>query len=47
MPLNEFDVIVANDFAIDIANDVLPVWLMEVYPFCFNQSNTLLHSEIK
>ena len=29
----QFDVNVANGVAIDIANDVLPVWWMEVYPF--------------
>ena len=31
MPLNEFDINVANSVAIDIANDVLPVWWMEVF----------------
>ena len=40
MPLNEFDVNVANGVAIDVANDVLP-WWMEVYPFRFNQSKSV------
>ena len=49
MFLNEFDVNVANGVAIDVANDVLPVWWIDVhvYPFCFNQSESLLHAEIK
>ena len=47
MPLNELDVNFANDVATDVANDLLPVWWMEVYPFCFNQSESLLHAEIK
>ena len=47
MSLNEFDVNVANGVAIDVANDGLPVWLMEVCPFRFNQSKSLLHAEIK
>ena len=47
MLLNEFDVIVAYGVAIDVANDVLPVWWIEVYPFRFNQSKSLLHAEIK
>ena len=38
---------VANGVAIDVAYDVLPVWWMEVYPFHFNQSISLLHAEIK
>ena len=42
----QFDVDVANGFAIDVANDELPVWLMVVYPFPFNQSKSLLHAEI-
>ena len=44
---SQFDVNVANGFAIDVANDVLPVWWMEVYPFRFNQSKSLLHAEIE
>ena len=28
-----FDVDVANGIAIDVINDLLPVWWMEVYPF--------------
>ena len=42
-----FDVDVANSIAIDVAKDVLPVWWKEVYPFCFNQSKSLLHAQIK
>ena len=42
----QFDVNVANGVAIDVANDVLPVWLMEVYPFRVNQSESLLHAEL-
>ena len=38
---------VANGVAIDVANDVLPVWWMEAYPARFNQSKSLLHAEIK
>ena len=41
MPKIQFDVNVANAVAIDVANDVLSVWWMEVYPFCFNQSKPL------
>ena len=33
---------VATGVAIDIANDVLPVWWMDVYPLRFNQSKSLL-----
>ena len=43
----QFDFKFANGVAIDVANDVLPVWWMEVYPFSFNQSKSLLHAEIK
>ena len=39
----QFDVNVANG----VANDVLPVWWMEVYPFRINQSESMLHAEIK
>ena len=35
MSLNVFDINVANGVAIDVANDILPVWWMEVYPFSF------------
>ena len=38
---------VPNGVAIDIANDVLPVWWMEVYPFRVYQSESLLHAEHK
>ena len=31
----------------DVANDVIPVWWMEVYPFRFNQSKSLLQAGIK
>ena len=41
-----FDINVANGVAIDVANDVLPVWWMEVNPFRVNQSESLLHAEI-
>ena len=34
----QFNVNVANGVAIDVANDILPVRWMEVYPFCVNQS---------
>ena len=43
----QFNVNVANGAVIDVANDELPVWWMDVYPFCVNQSGSLLHSEIK
>ena len=39
----QFDVSVA----IDVANDVFSVWWMEVYPFRFNQSKSLLHVGMK
>ena len=47
LPTIKFDVNVANGVVIDVANDVLPVWWLEVYPFRFNQSKSLLHAEIK
>ena len=43
----QFDVDVAKGVAIDVDNDVLVVWWMEVYPFRFSQSKSLLHAEIK
>ena len=43
----QFDVNVANGVAIDVANTVLPVWSMEVYPFRLNQSKSLFHAKIK
>ena len=43
----QFDVNVANDVAIDVANDVLPVSWIEVYPFRVNQSESLLYAELK
>ena len=43
----QFDVNVTNGVAFDIANDVLPVSWMEVYPFRVNQSESLLYAEIK
>ena len=46
-PKSQFDVNVANGVAIDIADDLLQVWWMEVCPFRFNQSKSLLHAEIK
>ena len=42
----QFDVDVAYGVAFYVANDVLPVWWMEVYPFRFRQSKSLLHAEI-
>ena len=33
MPKSQFDINVANGVAIDVANDVLSVWWMEVIPF--------------
>ena len=47
MPKIHFDVNVANGVSIDVANDLLPVWWMEVYPFHLNQSKSLLHAEIR
>ena len=47
MPKIQLDINVAKDVAIYVANDVHPVWRMEVYPFRFNQSKSLLHAEIK
>ena len=43
----QFDINVTSDVAIDIANDVLLVRWMEVYPFRVNQSKSLLHAKIK
>ena len=43
----QFDVNVANGVDINVVNDVLPVWWMLVYPFRVNQSESLLHAEIK
>ena len=36
-----------NCVTIDVTNDVLLVWWMKVYPFCFNQSKPLSQAEIK
>ena len=44
MPKIHFDVTLLLTY---VANDVLLVWWMEVYPFRFNQSKSLLHAEIK
>ena len=48
MPWIPFDIYVPNGVAIDVANGlhVLPVWWMDVFPFRFNQSKSLLHAEI-
>ena len=46
MPKFQFDVNVANGVAIDVANDVLSLWWMEVYTFRINQSKSLLHAAI-
>ena len=43
----QFDVNIANVVVFDVAYDVHPVWWMEVYPFCLNQSKPLLHAKIK
>ena len=43
----QFDVNFANGDAIDVANNVLPVKWIEVYPFRVNQSESLLHAGIK
>ena len=47
MSENQVDVNVANGVAIDVANDVLPVWWIEVYHFRVNQSESLLRVKIK
>ena len=47
MPKIQFDVNVSYGVAIYVANDVPSVWWMEVYHFCLNQSQSLLHVEIK
>ena len=47
LPKIQFDVNVSNGVAIDVANDVLPVWWMEVYTLRLNQSKSLLHAAIK
>ena len=43
----QFDINVANRIAMDVANDILLVWWMEVYHFCFNQSKSVLPAKIK
>ena len=43
----QFDVNVANGVTIGVVNDALPVRWIAVYPFRFNQSKSLLHTEIK
>ena len=45
----QFDVDVADSAAIDVDNDLLPVWWMEVNVCIFriNQSKSLLHADIK
>ena len=43
----QFNINVDNGVAIAVANDVLPVWWMEVYPFRINQSESLLLAEIR
>ena len=42
-----FHLNVVKCVAIDVANDVLPLWWMAVYPFSINKSKSLLHAEIK
>ena len=43
----QIDYNAANGVAIDVANDVLPFWRIEVHLFRFNQLKLLLHAEIK
>ena len=45
----QIDYNAANGVAIDVADDVLPFWWIEihVYLFRFNQLKLLLHAEIK
>ena len=43
----QLDVNGTNGVAIDVANDELPVWWMDVYSFRVNQLESLLHAEIK
>ena len=47
MSIIQLDVDVAISVAVDVTNDVLPVWRMDVYPFCFDQSKSLLQAEIE
>ena len=47
MPEIQSGINVANDVSIDIANDVLPVWWMEVYHLRFNQSKSVYYAGIK
>ena len=37
----KFNVNTTNGVAIDVANDVLPVWWMEVYPFRVDESKSV------
>ena len=41
MPKIQFDVNIAKGVAIDVANDVLPVYWMEIYPVRLNQSKSV------
>ena len=43
----QFDVNAANGIAIEVANDVLLVWWMEVYLFRVDQSKSLFQAKIK
>ena len=47
MSKTQIDYNAANGVAIDVANDVLPFWWIEVYLFRFNQLKLLLHAGIK
>ena len=47
MPNNQFDINVNKGVAIVIDNDVPSVKWMEVYPSLFNQSKSLLHTNIE
>ena len=43
----QFEINVADGIAIDVANDILPVWWIAIYVLGFNQSKSLFHAEIK
>ena len=47
MSKTQFHIKVANVVYIDVANDGLPDWWMEVYSLRLNQSKSLLHAEIR
>ena len=49
MPKNNFDINIANDVVINVANNVLKVKWIEFYNehFTCNQSKSLIYSEIE